>query len=154
MWSVFFKMARRNTTANRSFTIHLKNEWTVVITNRIPRFGSPEPLMGATYRNVKKNIYRIYVRASMTAMEIFETYLHELGHAFEMDYSLQIAHDLIHALEKPIAHFLMTNYGMTPWKLLSPSVRTPSSPSSITAASSDGSSLATSKMKSQSRRAS
>lgn len=80
--------------------------------------------MGLTYRYRKKGIYRIYVRRSLPPLTLFKTLVHELFHAIELDYKLDIPHELIDALENPIVSLLLKNYGVTPWKALSPKTRT------------------------------
>lgn len=121
-------MGTSKSAKNFRFTVKLKNEWTVIFTNRIPKFTPNQDVFGATHRHKKKGIHRIYVDRREPVLTQFETLVHELGHAFEMDFGLTIPHKLIEALEKPIVQFLMSNYGITLGKAIHPRRRPRKSP--------------------------
>ena len=52
----------------------------------------------------------ISIRLGQTAKERLKTVLHELLHAIEDEYGIEIPHGLIHKLEDPFARFLIDNY--------------------------------------------
>lgn len=52
----------------------------------------------------------IYIRMGQTDDERLKTLLHEILHAIEYEYQLEIPHRLIHRLEDPLARFLVDNY--------------------------------------------
>jgi len=52
----------------------------------------------------------IWIRQKQTRQDTFLTFIHELLHAIEFEYELNIEHKLIHDLEKPIADLLFDNF--------------------------------------------
>ena len=44
-----------------------------------------------------------------TAAARFDTFLHEILHAIEYEYGIEIPHPLVHALEEPIRRLLVEN---------------------------------------------
>lgn len=52
----------------------------------------------------------IFVRMGQKPVERLKTVLHELLHAIEEEYDLELPHRLIHQLEDPLARFLIDNY--------------------------------------------
>lgn len=52
----------------------------------------------------------IYIRLGQSPKERLKTLLHEILHAIEEEYQLDIPHQLIHRLEDPLARLLIDNY--------------------------------------------
>lgn len=52
----------------------------------------------------------IYIKMGQTPEERLKTFLHELLHAIENEYGIEIPHSLVHKLEDPFAKFLIDNY--------------------------------------------
>lgn len=51
----------------------------------------------------------IYIRLGQSAEQRLTTFIHEVLHAIEAEYKVEIAHDLVNALEKPLARLLIDN---------------------------------------------
>jgi len=52
----------------------------------------------------------IFIKNKLSDEERFNTLCHEILHAFEFEYDLDIPHKHIYALEKPILEFLLNNF--------------------------------------------
>lgn len=52
----------------------------------------------------------IKIKLGMGAPETFTTFIHEVLHAFEFEYDLNVDHPTIYKLEKAITDFLLTNF--------------------------------------------
>lgn len=55
------------------------------------------------------SIHTIFIKFGQTPAERFQTFIHEIFHAIEFEHDLQIPHELISALEVPIASLLSEN---------------------------------------------
>lgn len=96
------------------------SQWTVRLTNRIPRSARDKhPLLGLCDSDLK----RIYVRVTLPPFLKFQTLIHELLHAFEFELKIDFDHALVYALERPILEFMRRNYGATLLKALNPKRR-------------------------------
>lgn len=52
----------------------------------------------------------IYIRLGQTPEERLKTLCHELIHAAEWEFDIEIPHKLVHQLETPLARFIIDNY--------------------------------------------
>lgn len=52
----------------------------------------------------------IHVKAGLGYTETLVTFVHEVLHAFEDEYELDIPHELVYGLEAPIAYLLLDNF--------------------------------------------
>lgn len=52
---------------------------------------------------------KIYIKLGQSAEERLITLVHELLHAVEAEYGIEIPHDLINKLEKPLAKLIIDN---------------------------------------------
>lgn len=51
----------------------------------------------------------IYIRLGLDEHERFKTFVHEILHALEHEYELELPHHIVHALEEPILRILLDN---------------------------------------------
>lgn len=56
------------------------------------------------------NEFTIKIRAGMSRVETFKTFIHECLHVGEFSYPLDISHRMVYRLEEVIFTFLMDNY--------------------------------------------
>jgi Zn-dependent peptidase ImmA (M78 family) len=54
--------------------------------------------------------YVIYIKRGLTPSETIYTFIHEVLHAIEAEYDVDLAHKHIYALERGIGDFFMTNF--------------------------------------------
>lgn len=52
----------------------------------------------------------IKIKKGQTDLETFLTFIHEVLHALEFEYSLPLKHKLVHKLEIPISNFFTHNF--------------------------------------------
>ena len=52
----------------------------------------------------------LYIRLNQVPRETLETFIHEVLHAFEEEYEVQLGHRVINKLEKAIADFILNNF--------------------------------------------
>lgn len=65
---------------------------------------------GRTAGNCDPNEQVISIRMGQCETERLKTFIHELFHAWEEEYGLEIPHKLIYRLEEPIVDFIQDNY--------------------------------------------
>lgn len=81
------------------------SEYTVLITNRIPRINGHK-LYGLCCSAAKK----IWVRKDLPEQEILDTFFHEVLHALDFEYGLEgLTHQLIYDMERPLSWFFQDN---------------------------------------------
>lgn len=61
----------------------------------------------------------LFIRSTLSDHEKLRTFLHEILHALEMEYGIEMPHDLIYQLEGPLADLLSHNCWITwaRWKV-------------------------------------
>lgn len=52
----------------------------------------------------------IYIKQGLKPTERLATFVHEVLHAIEYEYNIEIAHKLVHLLDEPIAKLIIDNY--------------------------------------------
>lgn len=52
----------------------------------------------------------ISIKLGQSVTETFNTFIHEVLHAFEYEYDLEVPHKLIYAFERALSDFLLTNF--------------------------------------------
>ena len=80
-----------------------ENIWRVRFCRTIP--GEPDTTLGLC----DPSDNTIYVKLGQTPVERFKTFVHEILHAWESEFSVSIPHSVIHDLEEPIFRFLLDN---------------------------------------------
>lgn len=79
---------------------------------RFVRFIPPEegdPPDNPSLGNTDPSTKTIDILQGQTPWERLKTFVHELMHAVEYDYGIEIDHKLIYALEMPLAYLLWSN---------------------------------------------
>ena len=65
---------------------------------------------GATVGLCDPNRYEILIKSGMSQDETVKTLIHELGHAFEAEYDINISHKAVYQLEEAMFDFLVANF--------------------------------------------
>lgn len=65
--------------------------------------------LGITYGICDPSEAKILISKGIGKKKTLETLIHELLHAFEAEYDVDIPHRLVYRLEKPILDFLINN---------------------------------------------
>ena len=52
----------------------------------------------------------IRIKKGLSAKERMSTYVHEVLHAFEFEYEIDVHHDIVYALEECIINYLLVNH--------------------------------------------
>ncbi len=52
----------------------------------------------------------IYIRLGQPHSETFNTFIHEVLHAFEAEYDVDVPHETVYTLERALSDFLLTNF--------------------------------------------
>jgi hypothetical protein len=53
---------------------------------------------------------RIVIKKGITPKERFSTYIHEVLHAIEFEYEVEIKHEVVYALEEALIKYLLENH--------------------------------------------
>ena len=89
------------------FDVLIKDQiYEIKLVSRIPKRGGGKNSDGFTCPET----HEIFIRKTLSAEEVLETLIHEYIHAIELEYDIDIPHDLIYQLEIPIRRLLLDNY--------------------------------------------
>lgn len=53
---------------------------------------------------------KIYIRKDLSFFESLSTFVHEVLHAIEFEYKIDLKHEIIYSLDEPIAKILLDNW--------------------------------------------
>lgn len=85
--------------------LHVNEEtYSVRFVKNIP--GEPKSTVGLC----DPGQHIIWVRSNLTKNMLARTYIHELLHAIEIEYEIEIPHKVIYQLEKALADTLLANF--------------------------------------------
>lgn len=65
---------------------------------------------GGTLGECDTSEHRIRIKLGQSSTETFNTFVHEILHAIETEYSIQLKHSDVYKLERALSDFLMTNF--------------------------------------------
>lgn len=91
----------------REITVN-EDMWHVRFVRRMPEMSKQEDL--ETRGLCDPSLWTIYVKVGLDRRETLMTFIHELLHAFEESYQVEIPHPLIYRLEVAFADFLLHNW--------------------------------------------
>lgn len=80
---------------------HINDDiWELCFTSKMPRdeYGQCDP-----------SKYKITIRYGLNRIDFLDTLIHELAHAIEFSYEIDIQHALIHRMEAPIRDLIIQN---------------------------------------------
>lgn len=85
-------------------TLKIKDaEWRIAFVDRIEKSKDTLGLMDPS-----NNL--IYIQNGLSKEEMFKTFIHEVTHAFEVEYNIKISHKAVYQLEGAIFNFLKDNF--------------------------------------------
>lgn len=101
-------MAKRAAAGYRTFPKQVTvgdSIWRIVFVRKVRLVKNPENVMAATCAETQT----IEIVYGLSRKELLETFLHEVMHAIEYEYDINIPHDVIYKMEPGLASFFAEN---------------------------------------------
>lgn len=83
------------------------SEWSVV---RLDEVAPTDEKGRVTFGYCDTESQTLEVLKGLDLLTLVATFVHEVGHAIEDEYGIKIPHRLLHALDIPIARFIIDNF--------------------------------------------